>query len=430
MRQVLRILVAALLVTAAVWWLLSLPGTLALSVAGWQMNAPAPLALAAAVVFILVVHLLLRLLAALWHLPRSLRFWRARKARDGGDLAVGRCLVALAASEPAPARREARRARRMLGDTPQTLLLAAEAARVAGDDMEAERLYTLMSERADAAFLGLRGLFRQAMAREDWNAAGDFARRAELVHPGGGWLKTERTELAVRLGNWQQALALAGSKAPVADFATAAAEAEGDPVQASRLAQRAWKANPGLAPAALAYATLLRRTGHAKRALAVVQQAWTACPHPDLAAFALEGIAEWQARLRLAERLVARQPNHPETHFLLARENLAAGLTGPARGHLESTRRAGLNERRVWLLQADLEAAERGETEEGRIAQRDALRKAANADPDPAWRCRHCGTVFLRWQPACPSCHTAGEIRWSGPNRVLLAAPAAPEPSA
>jgi HemY protein len=425
MRRVLRILLVAIVVTAVVWWLASLPGEFDASLAGWRVSAPAPLALLGLALFVYLVHLLLRLLAGLWHLPRRLRFWRGEKARATGERAVSACLLALAAGEAAPARRTARRARRLLGDTPQTLLLAAEAARLADDDLEAERLYTLMSERPDAAFLGLRGLFRQAMAREDWNAAADFARRAEIVHPGGSWLRTERAGLAVRLGDWQQALALAGPGAPEADFAAAAAEAEGDPVQAGRLARRAWKANPALTPAALAYAAVLRRSGHEKRALALLRRAWSLSPHPDLAAFALAGVTEWQARLKRAEWLVVKQPNHPESHFLLAREMLAAGLTGPARGHVEAARASGMNERRLWLLLADIEAAERGDSEEGRLAQRDALRAAANADPDPAWRCRRCGTVHPRWQPACPACHAVGEIRWGAPQRVLLAAPAA-----
>ena len=150
-----------------------------------------------------------------------------------------------------------------------------------------------MADREDAAFLGLRGLFRQAMAREDWEVAADVARRAEEVHPGGAWLRTERAQLAVRIGDWSEALALAGPDAPVADFATAAADAEGDPVEAIRLARRAWKANPGLTPAALAYAAAAAAGAGRKRGR------WMWCcrpgalfPQPDLAAFALEPVTD------------------------------------------------------------------------------------------------------------------------------------------
>jgi HemY protein len=228
----------------------------------------------------------------------------------------------------------------------------------------------------------------------------------------------------VRTGSWTQALALSGPEAPEADFATAAAQAEADPAEALRLAKRAWKADPALAPAALAYAGRLRAGGKEKRALEVVGTTWKTAPHPDLAAFALARVAGGEARVAAAEALAQRNPEHPESHFLLAQETLAAGQTGAARRHAEAARRAGMSQRRLWMLIAELESRERGDSEEGRIAQRDALRQAAAAEPDPGWRCEQCGTVQASWQPACPACHTAGRIRWGGSERVVLAAPA------
>jgi HemY protein len=423
MRRVILIVVTAAIALALAWWLAALPGHVSATVAGLSVEAPAPIAVILLAVFVLLVHLALRLLGGLLHIPGRIGFWRARHRRAAGDVAVGRSLVALAAGEPGGARRQADRARRLLGDTPQTLLLAAEARRLANEDAAAAQIYAVMAGREDAAFLGLRGLFRQALAREDWTAAAEIAQRAEAAHPGGTWLSAERAQLAVRTANWSQALALAGPDAPVADFATAAAEAEGDPVQATRLARRAWKADPGLTPAALAYAGLLRRSGRESRALAVVQQAWASFPHPDLAAFALAPQTERLARMRAAERLAAKNPNHPESHFLMAQETLAAGLTGAARRHAEAVRRSGLTQKRLWLLLADIEAQERGETEDGRLAQRDALRQAANAEADPTWRCQTCGTMYPNWQPACPACHTAGHIRWGGPTHLALPRP-------
>ena len=76
----------------------------------------------------------------------------------------------------------------------------------------------------------------------------------------------------------------------------------------------------------------------------------------------------------------------------------------------------------MWLLLADLEAAEGGETEAGRAAQREALRHAAAADADPAWRCDACGAEHGGWLAVCPVCHTAGRVRWGTPRLALPAA--------
>jgi HemY protein len=97
---------------------------------------------------------------------------------------------------------------------------------------------------------------------------------------------------------------------------------------------------------------------------------------------------------------------------LLARTALDAGVVGEARGHLEAAERAGVNQRRSWLLRAELEEEDRGDTEAGRFAQRDALRRAAVADPDPEWRCSVCHTPQPAWRPACPVCLTPGSLTW------------------
>lgn len=412
MRRVFYAVVTGAIAVALAWWLAALPGQFSASVAGYTLETSAPVAILGLVVLVLAVHVVLRLIGGAIHLPGRLSWWRARRRREGGDAAVNHALLALAAGEAGPSRREAERARRLLGDTPQTLLLAAEARRLAGHEASAAEIYAAMAERPDAAFLGLRGLFRQAIAREDWEEAARLAARAEAAHPGGTWLRGERYQLAIRLGQWPQALALAAPQAPKADLSIAAAAGEADPAAALRLAKRAFKANPALAPAALAYARLLRACGREGKALSVIAHAWRTTPHPDLAAFALEKLTGLE-RLHAAERLAGRAPSHPESAFLLARECLALGQTTAARRHLEAAREAGLTERRLWLLLADLEAEERGDSEEGRTAQRDALRHAAEAPPDAAWRCEACGAALAQWEPACPACHAAGRVRWS-----------------
>ncbi len=319
----------------------------------------------------------------------------------------------MAAGEKGDARREASRARRLLGDTPQTLLLAAEAGRIAGRADEAEAAFRALAARDDAAFLGLRGLLRQAIEREEWPEAAALARQAEAVQPGAAWLRRERARLAVRAGDWSDALALADADAPKAALAAAAADAEPDATRALRLANQAWKDDPSLSPATLAYASRLRSAGREKRALAAIRHSWSIAPQPDLAEFALAPITDKLARMSAAQRLTEANPDHAESRLLLARTALDAGLTGEARRHAEAARATGLNQRRLWLLLAEIEEAEGGDTEAGRLAQRDALRHAATADPDPQWRCTACHTAHADWHPSCPDCFTVGSLRWS-----------------
>ena len=423
MRRVLWFLVVAAIAVAVAWWLAALPGHVSATIAGVTVEASAPIAVLAFVVLLLVLYFLLRLLTWPVRAVARWRGWRIGRHRAGGDAAVTGALLALAAGSASDARREAQRARVLLGDTPQTLLLAAEASRLAGKNSDAEAIYRKLAERGDAAFLGLRGLFRQAVAREDWPAAQRLVQEAEAIHPGIGWLREERQVLAERTGDWAGALTLAGP-APAARLAysIAAADAATDSARGEKLARKVFNDNPGFAPAALAYARRLRANGQESRAIDAVRSAWKRAPQPDLAAFALASISNPLSKMKVAEAFARTAPDHPESSFLLARVALEAGLTGEARKHAAKAKQAGMRDRRIYTLLGEIEAAEHGDSEAGRTAQRELLREAVTAEPDPVWRCDACGTAHAEWAPVCPNCHVAGRFHWGGPARLALAA--------
>ena len=60
----------------------------------------------------------------------------------------------------------------------------------------------------------------------------------------------------------------------------------------------------------------------------------------------------------------------------------------------------------------------------------DALRHVPEADPDPVWRCKSCGTVHGAWHPICDACESVGSIAWGQPVDAAHQQPrlAQPEP--
>ena len=414
MRRALLFLFFAVIVIVAAWYFAILPGTVAAEIGIFSFEADLPIVLLGLLGLFVLLHAVVRLISKTVFLPETIRRWRSGQKRESGEAAVTRTLVALAAGDTGDARREAARARRLLGDSPQVLLLAAEAGRLAGREKDAEAAFQALAARQDSAFLGYRGLLRQAMARKDWENAAVLARKAEAAHPGAAWLRAERAQLAMRTGAWSEALSLADQNAPKAALATAAAEAETDPSASLRYAKQAWTADPALAPAALIYARRLREAGRESRAQDVLRKTWSIAPNPEIAAFAFAATPDPLARVQEAKRLAQENPGHAETHLMLAQASLAAGLVGEARHQAEAARAAGMNDKRLWLLIADIEEADHGETEEGRAAQRNALRAASAADPDPAWRCTSCGSQQATWRAACPVCGTGGSLVWTG----------------
>ena len=74
----------------------------------------------------------------------------------------------------------------------------------------------------------------------------------------------------------------------------------------------------------------------------------------------------------------------------------------------QAARDAGLHQRRLFLLLAEIAEAEGAVPGAGRAE----LRLAAEADPDSAWHCDSCQAVFPVWHGACPTCTTPGSLRW------------------
>jgi HemY protein len=410
MRNVLALIVMAAVVVAGAWWIDHLAGAVHLTLGALVIDTPISIAVVALMLFAAVLYVVFRLLAAVFGLRHVVRRSGSRANQRRGEQAVTGTLLALAAREAGDARAQAARARRYLGDTPQTLLLSAYAGSIAGEEAEATEAFEKLAARKDAAFLGLRGLLSQAVAAGDWARANDLAKQAEKAHPGAAWIRAERTHLAVRTGDWHEALLLNRDAGPHAALAAAAAEVESDPSRATKLARDAFKRDPGLTPAAIAYARRLRSAGKEKAAQEVLRQSWARTPHPDLAELAMAPAPDRMARLKAGQALVRDIPENPDSHVLLGRLSLEAGLTGEALRHAEAALRAGLTQRRVFALLAD--TAEAGGHDE---AYRDALKRASIAQGDPAWVCEACGVTHAAWHPACPHCHATGRVRWAAP---------------
>ena len=256
-------------------------------------------------------------------------------------------------------------------------------------------------------------LHYRAMGTPKRNAAGQVINAVLLLQgntgTGANWLRPERSRLAIRAGNWAAALELAEPGSAKAALTTAAALAEPDPRQAAVRARQAWRLDPALTPAVLAYAESQRAQGHESVAQSAVRHAWSVAPHPDLATFALGPVTDVLARAKAAQKLAGANPEHAESRLLLARTSLDAGLVGEARHQAEAALASGIDQRRFHLLLADIADAEHLDPE----AARTALRHAADGGPDPAWHCDNCHAAYPAWHAACPACATPGSLRWT-----------------
>lgn len=426
MRRLLGYLALAAAVAFAVAWLANRQGSFAFEFEGWRISTSAGLALALAVLFALVAILLARLLGAVLSGPGALMaWWRGRRRRRGED-ALSRGLVAAAAGDLVEVRRAASRARALYGRAPLGLLLTAQAAALEGDGEAQRAAYSAMLEHEETTFLGLRGLFLDAMAREDLAAAKDLAARAHALKPRAGWAANALFDLSCAAGEWTDAkTALDGAvkaKLIPADVARRrravllAAEAQaaeaGEPARALSLALSALDLAPGLAPAAALAARRLAVEGKSYRAEDVVETAWAQSPHPDLAA-AYAAIKPRETAPERAGRLLALarlNRSHFESRLLEAEQNLVLERWSDARRVLAPLA-GGFASARVCTLMAEIEQAQRQDAG----AAHGWLSRAVRAPRDAEWRCNACGWSSPKWQAVCGHCRSFDSLSWSEP---------------
>src|SRR5262249_5121930 len=179
-----------------------------------------------------------------------------------------------------------------------------------------------------------------------------------------------------------------------------------DPASAGALALEAARLAPTLIRAAALAGRLLGELGDLRRAARVVEAAWKANPHPDLADTYAHLRPGDSARERLArvETLAQMAPGHIEGALAVARAALDAQEFAAARAALAPLLAAPTQ--RVAMLMAELEETESGDL--GRA--REWMGRAVHARRDPAWAAD--GVIAGRWMPGSPGAGGLDAFQW------------------
>jgi HemY protein len=430
---------------AGVAWVAARPGEVMIVWEGWRIDANPGVFAAALGVLLIAAAVLTRVWTALITAPRRFARWRRERRARAGYAALSAGLVAVAAGDPAGARREAKRADRLLDGPPLTLLLTAQAAQLAGDEATAHHYFTAMLERPETEFLGLRGLLARAMRDRDLSRALELAKRARGLRPKTPWVLTTLIDLQTRQGDWEGAAdtlvqASAAKALPPADLQrhqsaaylelSRRAAARGADDDALRYAKNAHRADADNAAATAWYADRLVAAGRKRRAAKLIEHEWTRRPHPDFLGAYRQARSPATALAWASEvqRLAALAPAHPDSHRALGDAALEAGLWGEARKHYTAAIAAAGATPPAALCRkmADVEDGDGGDP----AAARRWLTLAAEGHPDASWLCDVCGTAHATWQPVCRRCAAFDRLQWRIPDRLTLALAKPSEPAA
>jgi HemY protein len=280
-----------------------------------------------------------------------------------------------------------------------------------------------MAEREDTRLLGLRGLFVEAQRADDPVSAVMIADEALKLSPSSTWASHAVLGFRCARGDWSGALSILDNNlsSGLIDKATyrrqrgvlltaRALELEKvDRDLARESAMEAVKLAPTLVPAAVLAAKFESEAHQVRRAMRVVEAAWLAQPHPDLAdAYSHVKLGD-SARQRLVrmETLAAKMPGHIEGALAVARAAIDASEFARAREALRPF--IDRPTQRVAVLMADIERTEHGDSGRARAWTLRAVR----ALHDPAWTAD--GYVSDRWRPVSPVTGRLDAFQWQTP---------------
>ena len=354
------------------------------------------------------------------------RYFNRNRERKGFQ-ALSDGMLALASGEGQLAMDKATRATRFLNQPSLTNVLAAQAAELSGNRKKATEIYKTLVQLPETRFVGVRGLLKQKLEDGNINVALKLAETAFAIKPKHEEIQDTLLQLQAKTQNWDDArktlriklkhgslprdvhkrrdavLALSQAKDVLEDGQTV--EARENAIEANRL-------SPDLVPAAAMAARSYIENAKPKYAIRVIQKAWQAQPHPDLATVFSEIAPEETPaqRLKRFETLRRLAPDHRETKLAMAELYLSAGEFKNARKEVESLVEID-PDARVFTIMAAIERGGGGADE----LVRGWLAKALGARRGPQWTCENCQTAHSTWTPVCESCEAFDTLAWKAP---------------
>ena len=261
---------------------------------GTRFDGPSGLIVGAVFLAFLAAIYLTHKIKDILAIPAKIRARDAQTKRERGIAALTRGLEAAAAGDGDDAAHHARVARRNLDDVALTRLLTAQAAQLTGDQTAAKESFSAMLAAPETEFLGLKGLYAQAMKAGEIEIAKGYAERAFRLRPNAQWAFQSVFDLGLERGAWRETRDALGQAqknklvdAAAADRARAAlltadAYAAADNAAAMSDLDAALTLAPGFAPAALRAARIASDDGKSGKAAKIIEAAFAVDPHPAL----------------------------------------------------------------------------------------------------------------------------------------------------
>lgn len=424
-------LIIIFLVAAGFAWLADQPGSLLILKLGGFEFAEENLAIIAAIAFaiLLVIIFVWIIITTVWKTPSNVGGFFKNRRREKGWRAIADGVIAVGAGDLYAAKRAAKQSAKLLPEESVSGLLAAQAAQMEGKQDAARHAFQTMLAKPETKVLGLRGLYMEAEASGEREAARLLVEQAVAEQPGIEWSGKALLAMQALEGDWDAALITLAQNADAKLYdkkeakrlravlltASAIQLETGDPQKAKTHALEAHRLAPELVPASTVASQILARLSEIRKATKVIETSWKLMPHPEL----MEAYIHVRSgdsgidRLKRAETLSRLRPNHPEGLMGVAQAKIDLQDWDGARDTLNDLANNAQTER-VCLMMSEIEEGQYGDR--GRM--REWLSRAVRAPRDAVWTAD--GYIADEWAPISPISNELDAFEWRVPVENLV----------
>ncbi|MEP3523969.1 MAG: heme biosynthesis HemY N-terminal domain-containing protein [Hyphomicrobiales bacterium] len=419
-------LIIVFLMAAGFAWLADQPGSLLILKFGGLEFAEENLAVIAAIAFaiLLAIIFIWIIITMVWKTPGNIGSFFKNRRREKGWRAIADGVIAVGAGDISAARRAAKQSNKYLPEEPVAGLLTAQTAQMDGKQDVARQAFETMLAKPETKILGLRGLYMEAEATGQKEAARLLVEQAVTEQPGLEWSGKALLSMQAADGDWDGALITLDQNADAKLYdkkeakrlravlltASALQLETSNPQKAKSRALEAHRLAPGFVPAAATASRVLARLSELRKATKVVETCWKLTPHPEL----MDAYTHVRSgdsgidRLKRAETLSNLRPNHAEGLMGVARAKMDVQDWDGARLTLASLLNSAPTER-VCLMMSEVEEGQYGDR--GRV--REWLSRAVHAQRDAVWTAD--GYIADEWAPISPISGELDAYEWRVP---------------
>ncbi len=298
MMNLLLFLVALILFGMVAAWVAEHPGHVTMFWDSWRVDTSLAFLLLVTLLFALGIAVVFTIIRAILKAPEEWSTRRQLKYHRQGLAELTYSVASLAASDVRSAEIHTRKAEKLLGRTPLTLLLSAQISKSQGNEDKTKHLLEQLLEHKETEYLAARSLSDAASKQNLLTQALDLAKRAHRVNPGDISSVTSVVGLHIRLKQWQEALRAVEQNGrrgfmPRAEYKRLqglthlmhadSLLSESRVEEAFRQAARASKLLGDFVPATLLLARTHAASGRPDKAIQLLFKAWRSSKHAQLA---------------------------------------------------------------------------------------------------------------------------------------------------